>query len=109
MKSLPYEDVRFLEAPHVHNLKDIASFAALPKHLLDSTPKPILELLGSVQQSASILYASLNRLEVLYEDRFDRLCPSEGMSDATKGYVANLKGGRFARVTGRSFTLRLIT
>lgn len=103
MIPLPYDDYSYLEAPHAHNPNSIARVAGLPEALTSSTPGPVVELSAAVQQSASILYASMNRLETLYSNRFDRLCPSDGSKAQieNKTYVANLRNGSFAVITGR--------
>ena len=102
MIPLPYEDYTFLEAPHAHDPDAIADIVAMPKALQQSTPDSLQQLLFSVQESASIVFASMSRLEELHAERFERLCPSTSSDDAStnKGYVANLQNGKFAAITG---------
>lgn len=66
----------FLEPPHTHDLSSVSNIATLPSSLLQNISDNLRTTLDDLEESTSIAFASLTRLQELFEERFDRLMPS---------------------------------
>lgn len=81
MLLLPYNKMHFLEPAHKHNPADVAHLTDLPASISGYLPEEIEELLEHVQEAASIVFASLNRLDGILSERLEILTilPKEHM------------------------------
>jgi len=65
--SIPY-----LEPPHSHDPTAVAGFASLPSCMLLKLPESVVELLWTMQEAASVAFASYQRLRDLDAQRAER-------------------------------------
>lgn len=67
ISTLPY-----LETPHSHNPAAIPQFIGLPSSMLLKLPMSIHEIVWTLQESTSVVFASYNRLQELLNERENR-------------------------------------
>ncbi|KEF59569.1 uncharacterized protein A1O9_04414, partial [Exophiala aquamarina CBS 119918] len=69
----------FLEPPHSHDPTAIADFISLPTAMLNQLPAAAQDLLWTVQEATSIVFASYQRLQELLERSEDNVLESEAL------------------------------
>lgn len=84
MASPTFDEDQFLEPPHHHDPTQISNIAAIPVALLKVLPFDAQQALWAIQESASVAYASYNRLQQLSKERFHRLVPAKNQLHGTE-------------------------
>jgi hypothetical protein len=70
----------FLEPPHSHDPTAISDFISLPTAMLNQLPVSTQDLLWTVQEATSIVFASYERLQELLEGCENHVLTSEAVS-----------------------------